>query len=876
MNAEVTFASWLKQRRREAGIAQEQLAEKISCSLSALEKIESGRRRPSRQLAELLADFFHVPPDEREAFITFAHIGHSSTSTPISAEGAEVTMGSIGSASMVNQATPWRRVYLHQTNLPAMLTPLIGRDQEVEAARDIILNPKTRLLTLTGAPGIGKTRLALEVGWKVVEEFEHGVYFVDLSPVVDPAMVLVTVAYTLGLKEGNTRSLDSALLEFVRERKMLLVLDNFEQVLDAAPEIVRLLQASPWLKTMATSREPLHVRGERRYVVPPLESPELMELLSLATLADYPSVQLLVDRAQAVDADFELDATNAQAVAQICRRLGGLPLAIELIAARITLLSPTMILAQLEQVGELSLLIGGARDRPTRHKTLRAAIAWSYDLLDQQEQSLFRRLAVFVGSFNSEAVAEVVNNSFSTTSVHSEPTLRMLLSLAEKNLIKGERQSNKGSKDSIHRLAKGDQVRELRFGMLETIHKYALEKLEENGEDDEARERHANYFLRLAEGLPHPPTKAAADMLEEEHDNLRSALIWVRDRHDWQAAVRLVSALWEFWFERGYWSEGRKWIATALALPGAGEPTQARGEALTGGGFLARSQDDLGTAWYLLEEAAHIYRSTGDKGGLANVLRMLGQVARDRGDYAQALPLFERSLSLFREVEDKVGEAVALRLLAQLAVHRDDYESSETLAEQALDAASRAGEAGGTEVSLALRALGLVASGRGDYVKALGLFQQAIAYYEQIGSISGLNEILPSLGLARLRSGDVAGAHATFTDGLELSRKLGDMWDVAQNLGGLGGVAAAVGEPCRAARLLAVEAAWFERSGLNWKPEMRAEHDKSVAASRAQLDEQSWTAEWAEGREMSMEEAVKYALEKVPAATRVIPTTYLR
>lgn len=588
MNDDITFGAWLKKRRAALGVTQEQFSARIGLSLAMLRKLESGERRPSSQVAALLATYFRITDSELEAFIAFAR---SEAAPP-----GDNSPPSFGSKS------PWQVVRPRRSGLPVPLTRLIGRDAEVAHIRDQILNGKVRLLTLTGPPGIGKTRLALQAAASMAEQFDHSVYFVELSAIVDPTLVQATIARSLGLTEEPTRTLEEVLLDFVYARRMLLVLDNFEQVLDAALDVVNLLQAGADLKALVTSREALHVRGERTYIVPPLQVPDPHDLPDIDRLSNYPVVQLFIERTQSIQPDFTLDKTNSVSVVEICARLGGVPLSIELITARTRLFTPDALLARLNDLGDLALLSGNARDLPSRHRSLRSAIAWSYDLLDESEQSLFRRLSVFAGSFSTEAAASLCRGI-------SDPFLdpaEILVSLLDKSLLSpadtmlGAQQSASAPSSTEARSSSPlhTSTPTPRFAMLETIREYALERLVAAQEEEIAQQLHAFYFMQLAEQaeskLSGNEQTAWLDRLNKEYDNLRSAFLWAKEAAEQsdttpiganntqpsgttqptsaEVALRLAVALGHFWYIKGFYREGQEWLLEALQLPGAATP----------------------------------------------------------------------------------------------------------------------------------------------------------------------------------------------------------------------------------------------------------------------------------------------------------------
>ncbi len=555
-----TFGGWLKQRRKDQGIGPDDFAELIGCSTITLLKVEAGERRPSRQVALLVAQLLHVPADEQEAFITFARTGQ-----PATVSSTETT-----TQGKIEARSPWRATHLRKSNLPHLLTPLIGREHDEAQVGALLLNTKVRLLTLTGAPGIGKTRMALQVASDALDHFEDGVFLVELAPVSDPGEVPAAAARALSLKESVSEPVEETLLAYVRERRMLLVLDNLEHLLDATPSIVKLLEGCPWLKVLVTSREALHVRGERRYTVPPLAIPDKKEISAPTpdTLAGYPSVELFVERAQAIAPDFELTAENAGDVAAICVGLDGLPLAIELAAANAGHFSPGEMKKALAK--PLRLLTGGGRDLLPRQRTLRSAIEWSYSLLTTDEQTLFRRLGVFVGGFTAPAAEALWDAAWTRTpyTINGDTDLAspmdILRSLEEKSLVKRESST------------RGDGAR---YGLLETIREFAGEKLQKSGQVGEAHHvqmKHALYFMELAEEadshLRGARQQEWLERLEEEHGNLLAALSWAGGHSEKgsqsndigeavgaaEIGLRTAAALGHFWYVRGYFSEGRE------------------------------------------------------------------------------------------------------------------------------------------------------------------------------------------------------------------------------------------------------------------------------------------------------------------------------
>jgi predicted ATPase/class 3 adenylate cyclase/Tfp pilus assembly protein PilF len=807
-------------------------------------------------------------------------------------------------------------------NLPVQPNPLIGRETEVDEVKGRLLKDDTRLLTLTGVGGIGKTRLALQVGADLLSEaqgsgsFSNGVFFVNLAPLVDPGLVVPTIAYTLGVREAGAQPIAETLKEYLMDKRLLLILDNFEQVLGAAPQVADLLKTALGLKVLVTSRAALNLSMERQYAVPPLPVPDPRKLSTPEALSQYDAVILFIQRAEAVKASFEVNNQNAPAVAEICYRLEGIPLAIELAAARVKVLSPQAMLSRLES--RLKLLTGGARDAHTRQQTLRNTIEWSYDLLSDEEKRLFRRASVFRGGRTLEAIEEVCAGGVrgwglgisSTDELTPNPqsltplqidVLDGVTSLVDKSLMY-----------AVER-ARG----ETRYWMLETIYEYANEKLDESGEGEETRWQHALYFMWLAERAePELTGIQQAEWLarlEDEHDNIRAALHWAResakgDSHAEaaEAGLRLAGSVWRFWYVRGYFSEGREWLAGLLGLAQEGGPSQAqpmlrayRAKALHGAGTLAWAQGEYVAARSLYEESLALRRELGDKLGIAASLNNLALVAQQQGDYDTARSLLEESLALRRELGDKLGIALSLGNLGNVAQQQGDYDTARSLDEESLallrelgdklGIASSLGNLGNVaqlqgdydtaramyEESLALRRelgakwgiaislnnLGTLAQLQGDYDTARAMYEESLAMRRELGDKWGIANSLNSLGIVAQQQGDYDTARHLHEESLALRRELGDKLGITNSLAGLGELGVGTGEAERGVRVLAAVEALLEEIGAVLDRADRLPYERAVARAREQLGEEAFKRAWEEGRAMSMEEVIACASE---------------
>lgn len=756
-------------------------------------------------------------------------------------------------------------------SLPAPLTRLIGREAELAAVRAALPVPEVRLLTLVGAPGIGKTHLALAVAQALVDGrpagadrgsepgFADGVVFVPLAPLRDPELVVPAIAQALDVREAGGRSILNTLQAALRDRRLLLVLDNFEHLPAAASPVGELLAACPRLTVLATSRAPLHVYGEHEYPLRPLALPDLARLAEPEALARVPAVALLVERARAVRPDFRLTVENAPPLAEVCVRLDGLPLALELAAARLKLLSPNALLAWLGS--RLDLFAGGARDRPARHQTLRAALAWSHDLLSAGEQRLLRRLAVFAGGWTvaaAEAVCAIGTGEERGDGglPSAPPVFDRLAALVDQSLLRETDQPDG----------------EPRYTMLETIREYGLEQLEASGEGPATRRRHADYYLGLLEAAEPEFRRAEQttwlERFEGDFDNIRAALAWSHQeagqgRAD--AAHRALMAATTFawlWSFRGHFSEARRWLEWILAASGDA-PTPARARALNAAGFQAFSQGEHGRAFALHEAALLASRAMADEPSAADALRGMGMAARHQGEVERAAALLEESLALYRTLGDSWGVGLALRPLSLVAQDRGDYDLALTIAEESLALVRAHGDR--RDLAYGLHALGLVAWLRGEYRTAAALCEESLAIFCELRNPRGIAIARCKLGLVAWRLGDHRRAASLLTEGLTEAWEFGDSLWVGVALNYLACAACDQHDYRRAARLLgATEAVWAGFDGAPW-PACRADHDRAVRAARSVLGAGAFLAAFARGRSMTLEEAVEDARSRAEA-----------
>lgn len=1056
--AEVSFGEWLKRQRKARGLTQEQLARQISCSTSALRKIEAQERRPSEQIIQQLAEVFQIASQERASFLKFARgnwdaaptggmesapwrISHSKIqiatfiftdieassrlweSAPekmksalqrhhailqqaISSNGGDVfqivgdafcavfpTAPAAVSAAVAAQRAlyrePWdlpfpirvrmgihtgeaeltsndsptggyasnptlnRVARIHSVghggqvllslvtkelvkhslpadtelhdmgdhhfkylinpehlfqlniaglpsdfpplntpdsvrhNLPVQLTSFIGRRQEIEEV--IRLLEKTRMLTLIGPGGTGKTRLSMEVANEVLLQYPDGVWLVELAPISDPLLLPQTAARAIGLRDEPHRPVIDMLCDYLYDKQLLLLLDNCEHLVEACAQLAdRLLHACPQLRILASSREALGISGEKLYLVPSLQLPDLQSSLTVETINQYEAVRLFTERASAVTQKFRLTDENAFSIAQICHRLDGMPLAIELAAGKMRSLSPQQIAQRLDD--RFRLLTGGSRTALPRHQTLYATIEWSFNLLSDPEQILFRRLSVFVNGWTLAAAESVCSDEDTTAkdALKREDILELLSQLVNKSLVMAEERNDT-----------------MRYHMLETIRQHAHEELGKLPEGDRVRSSHMEFYVELAEEaesrLLGTDQLIWLGRLEQDLDNLRAALDWSSKQEHIVAGLRLAGALWRFWDVRSHWNEGRERITTLLSHPQAAARTRERAKALYTAGILAQIQTDhasagplfleglaisrelkdkraigyflvgLARTWQryrgnqeagsLLDESLEIFRGLGDRWGLAAALEGQARDASDRDDLATANSCRTESIAIYRELGDTISLASSLSGLAFVMLSQGNYEQSAARYAEALKIFREIGHKWG--IASALRTLGEVARCQGDYDRAKLQYEESLELSLEIGDKHLIAAALHNLGYVSQHQGNYSQMAALFRQCLVISQEVKDMVLSALCLAGLAGEAQANRRPERAAHLFgAVEAFFTFVHYHHFAPADRMEYVRNLDATRAQLNAEAFSAAWEKGQAMTLQEAITHALEE--------------
>jgi predicted ATPase/DNA-binding XRE family transcriptional regulator len=823
----------LRHYREERGLTQEELAALVQPPVSpeTISNLERGRTRPYRHTLEALCDALRLDKESRQAVWTAR-----GASRPIRVTTSTGPHSARGSA---NADEPTR---------------LIGREPELHQIERRLLQPSVRLLTLVGPGGVGKTRLAVSLMQRAAEHFDNGSAFVDLSALRQAELVVPTIARAMNVPESGDQPMLHRLASALHPLNVLLVLDNLEHLLDAAAELGELLATCPRVKMLATSREPLRMRWENLYVVPSLGLPILKDLATPESVRAAPAVELFIERAESADEKFAVTTANAQVIASLCRRLDGLPLALELAAARVRSLSPEVLLEHLDEQLDL---VTGARDAPARQQSLRATLNWSYALLGRTEQALLRSLGVFAGWSSLQAIEAISSEAFGLV-------LTNLVALVDKNLVRQRLRAN----------------HTFEYRLLESVRAYALEQLHASGEYEATASRHASYYLKLAETaaahLEGPLQLTWLDCLEEEHDNLRAALAWSLDgQSEPEMVLRLAGALYWFWWSRGHVTEGREWLRRALtreaqlSTRSVRAPKLARLRALKASGVLARQQSDYTDADTFFASSLALAQELDDRNEIADSLYWRGSTLLWLGDEQRAHAFAEESLAIWRQLRNRRGMCKPLATLANLAVADGDYARATALHEERLRCARDAGDR--LQVARVECYLGMLAGEQGQHDRATQLLEGSVRTFEELDHAEGMAWALAKLARIACARGEAARAKQQFGDSLTLFQKLGAAWGVAECILGLASLAGGESQFEVAVQLCGSTAALRERHGLQLGDNHALERataglhavEQSLAIAHAALGATRFDELWRSGRAMSVDDAVTLAIGTV-------------
>ena len=815
-----SFGRWLRKKRHALDLTQKALANQVGCAEITIRRMEADAYKPSKELALVLFEKLGIPESERDQWVRFAR----------------------GTAELPRKKLDFSTGN-QRTNLPLSLTSFIGREKEQIEITNLL--EKKRLVTLTGVGGIGKTRLVIQIASRLLNHFPDGIWLVEFAPLSDPALVGQVVGKALGLIDQGNRPHLNLLTDFLRAKRVLIIFDNCEHLIQACAELAEaLLRACPGLKILGTSREALGIAGEAVYLVPSLTTPDVLHT-TLDDLPDYEAAQLFLERAQSAMAGFRLTLENVDSVVQVCQRLDGIPLALELAAARVKLLRVEEIAARLDD--RFHLLSSGSRTALPRHQTLQAMVNWSHDLLTENERVLLRRLSVFAGSWTLEAAENVCADE---DEIHASDIFVLLTSLANKSLVIVER----------------EQGQETRYSMLETIRQYTHEKLRVSGEVDLMCQQHLDYFLNLAERgnkRIHGPNQIEwMDRLEKEVDNYRAALDLCMSEQHTEAALRLLGALSWTWDWRGYFNEISSRFEQVRILPDVTDYPEPYAYLLNQLGSYRSYAGDVHYAQSVLKESQEIWPQMGFEGeqGLAQALDILGEIVlyNDK-DFKKAQSLFEHSFELYQKHGDEWGMAWLTYHFGGLAYAQNRYAEAERHFMKSLAKFQELGDKSGA--ALVLSGLGEMARVTDDYERAGKYWGQNLKLFRKLRARFPLAWPYIGLGWVALYTGDFEKASTLFKESLILSNESGNDINIALALTGLAGVLGMTGEPEQAAQLLGAADLIIESLG-QLEPADQKDFDYYLSVVRKQLKKPAFEKAWASGRAMTMEQAVECALEQ--------------
>lgn len=810
---------WIKERRRAIALSREALADHVGCSIETIRKIETGRRRPSLQIAERMATALQISDGDRPQFLQLARAKEDLS-------GPTALPGNSG-----------ERI---ATTLPVPYTPLIGRAADLERTARLLSQPEVRLLTLLGPGGVGKTRLALQLVTELESAFADGVYFVPLAALRDPNLVLPTIAHSLNIWKDADQTLTTIMAERLAGQQILLVLDNFEQVLDGALAIATLLETCPQLKILVTSRAALHLSLEHQFQVRPLSLPDLTDQAPIDELTHYSAVELFLQRAQAINPDLVLTEANAAAIAELCVRLDGLPLAIELAVARVKLLTPQAMLAQITKGTNGSffqLLNGGPRDASDRHQSLYATIAWSYELLSPTQQQLFRWLSIFVGGCSLEAIAAICSDGAEAaldapTLSNVDDCLNELSTLIDNCLV--------------YQVASDGDVR---FMLLETIREFALQRLIASDEWAAIRRRHALFFVSFVERIG-PELEGLGQSgwlkaMEQEYDNIREALRWSLQDGDAEIALRLAGMLCVFWNARGYVNEGRQWLSLALSRDSSAVPVLVQMQALDVAGVLAFMQDDYAEAKGYFQAILALRAHAEETLYPAQAMINLGLIAYWEGAYGEAIQLLEEGWQLSQTRGDLRASAKAQLYLAMALLNQDDFVRSEQLLSRSRELYQRLNYQNG--LGTVLNFQGRAALYRGDTDQAAVLLQESLRIFQPTGYKPGIARSYTYLARIALKQEQLGHAKSLLQEALSIFHEVGDKEGTATALEGLAGVYCAEELALRSVFLCGAAASLRATIKAPQPPADRAYYEQLHTTLAEHLGEQAFRQGWERG-----------------------------